>query len=80
VLDEVAAVDEVHRLALVDTGRPARDVAGDALPAIEDVELLDTGVRGGEAEPARQHRHSKSRNPFHVDVSLSARDVRARED
>src|SRR3954464_10765055 len=51
VLDEIAAVDEVHRLALVEAGRPARDVSGGALPAIEHVELFDTGLFG-----LREHR------------------------
>jgi hypothetical protein len=41
VLDQVAAVDEVHRLADVHPRRPARNVAGDALPAIQDVKPLD---------------------------------------
>src|ERR1700730_12352961 len=31
VLDEIAGVDEVHRLAFVDAGRPARNIAGNAL-------------------------------------------------
>ncbi len=41
MLDQVAIVDERHRLAFVDAGRPAGDIAGDALAAVEDVELLD---------------------------------------
>ena len=41
VLDEIAGVDEIHRLAFVHAGRPARNVAGDALAAIDDVEFLD---------------------------------------
>ncbi len=44
VFDQIAIVDEVHRLAFVDTGRPARNIAGDALTAIENVEFLDTGL------------------------------------
>lgn len=51
VLHEIAAVDEVHRLALIETGRPARDVAGGALAAIEHVEFFDTGLFG-----LREHR------------------------
>ena len=43
VLDQVAVVDEVHRLADIDARRPARDVARDAFAAIEDVELFDPG-------------------------------------
>ena len=45
VLDEIAIVDEVHRLAFVDAGRPTRDVAGDPLAAIEDVEFFHPGLR-----------------------------------
>src|SRR5262249_56870599 len=41
VLDQVAAVDEVPRLAHVLSRRPARNVASDTLPAIQDVKALD---------------------------------------
>src|ERR1700681_3227195 len=34
VLDEIAGVDEVHRLAFVDAVRPARNIASNALTAI----------------------------------------------
>jgi hypothetical protein len=44
MLDQVAIVDEIHRFAFIDTGRPTRNIAGDALTAIENVELFDAGV------------------------------------
>src|SRR5215475_6569877 len=44
VTDEVAIVDEVHRLADVDAWRPARDIASYALPAVQYVELLDPAL------------------------------------
>jgi hypothetical protein len=43
--DQVAVVHEVHRLAEVDARRPAGDVAGHALAAVEDVQALDSGMR-----------------------------------
>src|SRR5687767_3192919 len=43
MLDEIAVVDERHALAFVDPRRPARDVAGDAFAAVEDVKALHTG-------------------------------------
>ena len=48
VLDQVAVVDEIHRLADVHARRPARNVAGNALAAIEEVEPLDALGRLGE--------------------------------
>ena len=33
MLDEIAIVDEVHRLAFIDTRRPPRNIAGDAFTA-----------------------------------------------
>jgi len=44
MLDQVTVVDEGHRLAFIDAGRPARNIAGNALAAIEDVKLLDAGL------------------------------------
>jgi hypothetical protein len=44
VSDQVAVVDEVHRLADVDARRPAGDVARDPFSAIENVELLNAGL------------------------------------
>jgi hypothetical protein len=41
MFDQIATVDEVHRLAHVHAGRPARNIAGDAFTAIEDIEALD---------------------------------------
>jgi hypothetical protein len=41
VFDEIAVVDEVHRFAFVDAGRPPRDIAGDAFTAIENVKFFD---------------------------------------
>ena len=38
---EVTVVDEIHRLADIDARRPARNVAGDAFAAIENVEFID---------------------------------------
>src|SRR5215510_5837848 len=46
VLDQVAIVHEVHGLADVHPGRPARDVAGDALAAVQDVELFHARLLG----------------------------------
>src|SRR5262245_54950662 len=59
VLDQVAVVDEVHRLADVHARRPARDIARDALAAIQDVEALDSrlaGLRGGVLHQVRHRR------------------------
>ena len=44
VLDQVTGIDEIHRLADVHAWRPARNVARDALPAIQDIEALHSGV------------------------------------
>src|SRR3954468_24964912 len=41
VLDQIAAVGKVHRLADVHAGRPAGNIAGNTLAAIQDVEPLD---------------------------------------
>ena len=69
VLDQVAVVDEIHRLADVDARRPARNVAGDALAAIEDVESLDAGLglrRGCQGRNyQRRHRCNADSRPLH---------------
>ncbi len=60
VLDQITAIDEVHRLAHVHARRPARNVANDALAAIEDVETLDprfAALRRGR----RRHEQSRKR-------------------
>ena len=44
VLDQVAVVDEIHRLADIHAGRPARNVAGDAFAAVQDVEPLEPAL------------------------------------
>ena len=67
MLDQIAAVDEVHRLADVDARRPARNVAGDAFAAIEDIEALDTRfgiLRGGALQQAwgAQQRQQEGRH------------------
>src|SRR5712671_6000666 len=41
VFDQVAIVDKVHGLADIHARRPARNIARNALPAIQDVEPLD---------------------------------------
>ena len=49
VVDQVAVVDEIHRLADIDARRPAGNVAGDTFAAIENVEFVDArfGLRRG---------------------------------
>ena len=42
-MDEIAVIDEVHRLADIDAGRPERNVAGNSFAAIENVELIHAG-------------------------------------
>jgi hypothetical protein len=44
VVDQVTVIDEIHRMADIDTRRPARNVARDAFAAIENVELIDAGL------------------------------------
>ena len=44
VFDEIAIVDEVHRFAFVEARRPARNITGDSLAAIEDVEFFHAGL------------------------------------
>ena len=79
VLDEIAAVDEIHRLALVQAGRPARDVPGGALPAIEDVELFDArflGLRDGRVAGQSQRGDGESKlDPGHHPWFLLQRPV-----
>src|SRR5436853_5640781 len=43
VMDEIAVIDEVHRLADVNAGRPKRNVAGNSFTAIEYVEPIHAG-------------------------------------
>src|SRR5438105_7370670 len=43
VMDEIAVIDEVHRLAGVDAWRPEGNVAGNSFAAIENVELIHAG-------------------------------------
>src|ERR1700757_103418 len=59
MLDEIATVDEVHRLAFVDTGRPARNIAGDAFAAIENVEFFDARFAGLRMGRTAQHYRSQ---------------------
>jgi hypothetical protein len=70
MFDEIAIVDKVHRLAFVDAWRPPRNVAGDALPAIENVEFLDACLGGlglGKAGPNNaQHCGRKTNCSIHV--------------
>ena len=40
MLEQIAIIHEGHRLPDVDAGRPARDVSGQTLTTIEDVEPL----------------------------------------
>src|SRR3984893_13716611 len=44
VFDQIAVVDEVHGFAFVDSRRPARNIAGDAFTAIENVKFFDAGL------------------------------------
>ncbi|HTE98695.1 MAG TPA: hypothetical protein VK621_08675, partial [Bradyrhizobium sp.] len=53
VFDQIAVVDEVHGLAFVDSGRPPRNIAGDAFTAIENIKFFDAGPP--DAFPQRQH-------------------------
>jgi hypothetical protein len=66
--------DEVHRLALVHARRPARDVTGDALATIEDVEPFQT--RPGLSVAQRRERCSESgeRDRRRNDASSSYRE------
>lgn len=41
VVYKVTIIDEIHRLADIDARRPARNVAGDAFAAIENVKFID---------------------------------------
>jgi hypothetical protein len=53
MVNEVAFIDEIHRLADIDPRRPARNVAGDAFAAIENVEFVDAGFGLRETCPSR---------------------------
>jgi hypothetical protein len=70
MLDQVAVVDEIHRLAFVDAGRPSRNVTGNTLTAIENVKLFDTCLRGlGQSETGahyRQHCGPKTKCSIHA--------------
>ncbi len=59
MFNQVAIVREIHGLADIDAGRPARNVAGNALAAIEDVEplhsRLDLDRLDSEFSEARQN-------------------------
>src|ERR1039458_3660848 len=75
-LDQIAIVDEVHRLAFVDTGRPARHIAGGALPAIEDVKFFNTGlarlrVAGTHQPYDRQQRCDETNGSIHGVSSIA---------
>src|SRR5215211_7850693 len=72
VLDKVAIVHEVHGLPDVDAGRPAGNVAGNALATIEDVKPLDPGLGLSVARLVGEHtyqskteRHGDRRNSDH---------------
>jgi phytoene dehydrogenase-like protein len=69
VMHQVAVIDEGHRLANVHPRRPARDVARDALAAVEDVELFDArrrcGLTGECAQRGYAERGSDQSNLFH---------------
>jgi hypothetical protein len=72
VFDQITAIDEVHRLPHVHARRPARNVAGDSLAAIENVETLDprfAALRTGRCrhEQSGQHRSRREtkRHAFH---------------
>src|SRR3569833_3179493 len=73
MLDQIAIVDEVHGLAFIDAGRPARDIAGYALTAIENIQLLDTRLRMDScaADHARQNQRQGPCNSSHDHHSRS---------
>ena len=52
VLDQIAIVDKIHRLANVGTRRPARNVASNPFTAIENIEPLDPRLGLGVARLA----------------------------
>src|SRR5262245_65959993 len=63
VLDQITVRDVVDRLAHVHARRPARDVVGVALPALDDVEALDrTPALLPECEPGPCRQPHDERN------------------